>query len=154
MEQIMSTTRPRSLRLGALVADPATRRYGVLVGAILAAAGASIMLNVRQLQFEPLLLWVRIICPMLLAIGILGSMFGSRLSRILGWLGILVFVVSAIGMVLPGEDYMSGGPDGPPLAAPRMVPVLEIVLRFALCALVTLVLVGSYYRLGKRHRVA
>jgi hypothetical protein len=118
------------------------------VTAAFAAAVAAITLNVPQFQFDPLMLWVKVTCPILLFIGILGSLYGSRLLWILGWLGILLFIGCTIGMIIPGDDYMSGGMDGPPLTSPIMVSIQEIVLRLVLCILLVVALVTSYVRLG------
>lgn len=124
--------------------------YIVVYGAALAA---TIILNLTSFQYEPLYLWVRVTCPLLIFGGIYGSRFNTRFPRILGWLGIALFVAAGLQMILPGEDYMSGGPNGPPLAAPRLPSLTEIVLRFVVFATVATALSYGFWRLRKSTRV-
>ena len=120
------------------------------VVAAVAAVVAATTLYVPELLYDrQLVLWVKIICPLLFFIGLAGSLFGSRLLRILGWLGIPFYLVFAIGMILPGEEYIDGGPNGPPLSAPHLPSVQESALRFVLLMTLVVVLVASYKRIGR-----
>jgi len=105
------------------------------------------ILNIRSLQYEPIHLWVRIICPLLLILGIIGSLLDARLIRIMGWLGIGIFVVCGLQMILPGDDYMSGGPSGAPLNIPRLVSPYEIAIRATVFIAVVTGLVYGFRRL-------
>lgn len=126
-------------------------RSGV-IAAVVSAAVAIVSLNIPWLQFEPLLLWVRVLCPLLLLLGLWGSIYNSRIARLLGWLGILVFMGCAIGMVLPGDDYMSGDPDGPALDEPRLVSGRETLGRLLFCVSLIVALIWSYVRIGRARR--
>jgi hypothetical protein len=120
--------------------------YIVVYGAALVA---TFMLNLTSIQYEPLYLWVKVTCPLLIFFGIYGSKFDTRLPRILGWLGIALFVASGLQMILPGEDYISGGPHGPPLAAPRLASPTEIGVRSVVFIAVTTALSYSFWLLRK-----
>lgn len=124
-----------------------------IIAVCVAALAATLMLNLTSIQYEPLHLWIRVVCPLLIFAGIYGSRFKARLPRILGWLGIVLFVVVGLQMILPGEDYMSGGPDGPPLAAPRLPSLAETGVRFAVFVVVTTALSYGFWRLGKPKHV-
>ena len=107
------------------------------------------LLNVPAFQYEPLDMWVRIACPLLILCGTYGGMFVSRLLRPLGWSGIGLFLVCGLLMVLPGDDYMSGGPNGPPLQAPRLPSPTEIGIRFFIFLAVTAALISGFIKLGR-----
>jgi len=140
--------RQQPSRIGAMANRSDILCSSASVGAVLATMVVAVVLNVPGLQYEPLFLWVRIGCPLLLFIGFLGSLYGSRLLRLLGWFGILLFLGCAMAMIFPGEDYTSGGPDGPSLAAPHLVSAQETVLRLILFLVLIAVLISSYLRLG------
>jgi hypothetical protein len=126
-----------------------------LVAAATAAVAATTLFVPVLLYDRPLSLEIRIICPLLFFIGLAGSLFGSRLFRIFGWLGIPFYLLYAIAMILPGEEYMFGGPGGPPLSAPHLPSVLETSLRFVLLMTLIAVLIASYIKVGrllKRHK--
>lgn len=136
-----------------MVASPDQLRAPAFVGVLLSGTAASVVLNIPSLHFEPLLLWVRALCPALLAIGIWASLRGFKSLRTLGWFGVFLFIICAVGMVFPGEDYMSGGPDAPPFATPRMATAHEIVLRLILFMTLIATLVFCYFRIGRLRKV-
>jgi hypothetical protein len=113
------------------------------------ALAAAVTQNTPGLQFDPLHLWVKILNPLLIFIGLAGSLYNSRVLRILGWLGIALYLGCAVEMIFPGEDYVSGGPNGPPLMAPHLVSAENIALRFVLFMTLIIVLVCSYIKIGK-----
>jgi hypothetical protein len=127
----------------------ASFRSPSLIIVSVAALAATIMMNVTALQYEPLDLWVRLVCPLLLIGGIYGSTRGSRILRAVGWLGIVIFILCGIQMIIPGEDYMSGGPDGPPLAAPRLPTLAETGVRLVAFIAITVALTYGFWRLKK-----
>lgn len=112
-----------------------------------AALAATLMMNVTALQYEHLDLWVIIVCPLLIIGGIYGSTRGSRILRVAGWLGIVIFILCGMQMIIPGEDYMSGGPDGPLLAAPRLPTLAETGVRLLAFIAITVALTYGFWRL-------
>lgn len=124
-----------------------------LAGFAIAIFAVAISLNDAWLQYEPLDLWIRILCPLLLISGITGSLYRFRFLRLIGWLGILLYIPCAIGMILPGEDYIAGGPNGPPLVAPKLPSIQETAIRFILFLILILVLVITYKKIGSLHNV-
>lgn len=101
-----------------------------LVIVLAGAVGATIVMNATAFQYEPLPMWIRLGVPLLIFCGIYGNVRDSRIFRVLGWAGITLFILFGLLMIIPGEDYMSGGPDGPPLTAPRLPSYGETALRF------------------------
>lgn len=116
---------------------------------LVAALAAAVTQNIHGLQFDPLSLQVKILYPSLIFIGLVASLYHSRVFRVSGWLGIALYIWCAFQMIFPGEDYLAGGPDGPPLMAPRLVGTENIALRFVLFMALIVALVVSYIRIGK-----
>lgn len=123
-----------------------TRQFTYVIALVSGFAAAAI-LNVTSLQYEPIQLWVRVICPVLIFVGIIGSVREARFIRIFGWLGIGLFIVCGLQMILPGDDYMSGGPNGPPLEMPRLVSPYEIGIRLVAFLIVVAGLIYGFRRL-------
>jgi hypothetical protein len=74
---------------------------------------ASLFLNLPQLFFEPLYVWARVGVPSLLICGFVGSMLSSKVLRFAGWVGVFCFLVIAVAISVPGEDYVLGTPQNP-----------------------------------------
>lgn len=127
----------------------AASRSPSLIIVCVAAVAATLMMNVTALQYEPLDLWVRLVCPLLLLGGIYGSARRSRILRVVGWIGIVIFILCGIQMIIPGEDYISGGPDGPPIAAPRLPTLAETGVRLVAFIAITAALTYGFWRLKK-----
>jgi hypothetical protein len=116
--------------------------------ATVAATVVGLALNISALQFEPFALWVRIVCPLLIIVGIVGSWYSARTLWLAGWMGILLFLVCAFGMIVPGEDYISGGPAGLPLGQPNLPSANVTVTRLIFVLALTGFVIFSYARLG------
>ena len=111
---------------------------------------STLVIITHQIQFEPLHIWIRICIPILFTIGLIGGYLRNRYLRAFGWIGILVFIIVAIHVVMPGEDYIFGGPKGPPITAPRIVSGADILVRFAIWAALSSSLVWSFRRLSSQ----
>jgi hypothetical protein len=111
---------------------------------------AACLVNISSLFFEPLAYWVRILVPVLLTIGIAGTLRRSKLSRTAGWIGILLFALVMLTNVMPGEDYTLGGPGMPPHdVPPHLVSHQLVVCRYFAFLTVIASLGASYALLGK-----
>jgi hypothetical protein len=122
-------------------------RSPFLIIVCVSGLAATILMNVTAFQYERPDVWVRLVGPLLLLGGIYGSIRGSRLLRVAGWLGIVLFILCGMQMIIPGEDYMSGGPDGPPLAAPRLPNPAETGIRLVVFIAITVALTYGFWRL-------
>lgn len=119
-------------------------RRNLLLGCLLALmAIATCLLNVPSIFFEPRAYWVRILVPVLFAIGFAGTLRASALVRSVGWIGVLLFSLVMLAAVMPGEDYTLGGPGAsagtPPhlpsraLVVSRLLAFLSVVMGLAAC---------------------
>ena len=104
----------------------------------------TLILNTSSLFFTPLYLWPRIITPALLAVGFAGALRGWKWLRFVGWTGIGLFLLIAVGTAIPDEDYRLFGSETPgPIAG-------EYALgRFALLLQVGISLVANLKLLAK-----
>jgi hypothetical protein len=110
---------------------------------------ATCLLNVPSLFFEPLAYWVRILVPVLFAIGFVGTFRGSKLIRSAGWIGVLLFSLVMLTAVLPGEDYTLGGPGAPPGPPPHLPSHTLVVTRFLAFLAVVVGLMACYGLTGR-----
>src|SRR6185295_17958676 len=101
---------------------------------------ATIVLDAPWLQFQNLALWAQVLVPCLLIIGMIGSALGMRYIRPFGWIGIFLFIVLALNFVFAGEDYIFGGPSGPPLDAPRLPSGNDARLRLGIWLVLSILL--------------
>lgn len=107
---------------------------------------ASLFVNVDILQFQPLVLWVRIMIPLLLVFGYFGNKFQNPPLRIVGWLGIALFFMVASAAALPGEEYVLGHyTNGPP-----EVGTFTIIIRLLAALTITSFLLVSYWKRSKK----
>jgi hypothetical protein len=91
------------------------------------------LLSLPQLFFEPLGLPVRILVQALLVIGLLGSILRRKPLRIMGWVGICLFILYAVFGSLPSVDHPaldSNGDQRPELWMWR--PALSLAFSVAL----------------------
>ena len=120
---------------------------------IIAFAGltvlATIMLDAPWLQFQPLALWAQLVAPALLVAGLIGSARNIPPLRIAGWIGVFTVILFGLNFVIAGEDYVFGGPGGPPLSAPRSPSVTEVRLRLASWLILSVLLVWCFRKLGE-----
>lgn len=110
---------------------------------------ATFIVNASFFYYDPIHLWVRVTFPIIMIFGMYGTISGGRFFRWLGWLGIGVFILCGLEIVFPGEDYISGGPEGPALAEPRIPSLMETAIRLTVIAFVTIGLIYIYSILGK-----
>jgi hypothetical protein len=118
-----------------------------IVGIILTSLVA-LAINIPSIQFDPFYLWIRLGVPALLLVGFSGSLYGLKVARIVGWIGILVFVRCGVQLVLPGEGFISGGPDGPPLSQPHLASTQDILVRLAIVVSMVVGLVWAFWVAG------
>lgn len=110
--------------------------YSYLEGTVLAFA----LFNIHATQFQPLSLWARLVPTSLLLAGLAGCILDSRVLRASGWAGIVVVLLVASVISIPGEDYVLGlYTHGPP-----EVTTLEICVRLIAGFMITAILVLTY----------
>jgi hypothetical protein len=132
-----------------MIAAHTKGRRSLLIGFCLLIVSVSVILNVPSLFFEPVHLWFRVALPTVLCLGFVGSIWRVNFLRIVGWIGVAWFTLLVIGTTFPGDDYLSGGPEGPSLTAPRFVSERYIEWRFLLLMVLAVVLAILFQRLGK-----
>lgn len=110
--------------------------------------GAALYLNLDIVQFEPLALWARILPPILLVFGLIGSVFEIKLLRAIGWIGLAVFLLVSLMVSFPSEDYILGGPESNRANFPRDVSTMQISLRLATGVVITILLTWFYHGIG------
>ena len=93
----------RILRSGAMTVENSKQRLLLWSSSIILVAVA--LLSLPQLFFEPLGLPVRIMVQALLVIGLLGSILRRKPLRIMGWVGICLFILYAVFGSLPSVDH-------------------------------------------------
>jgi hypothetical protein len=102
---------------------------------------ATAVLNLPQLFFQSAALWVRILVPLVLLIGLLGGMLSSAWLQVGGWVGIALFLMTSLLMSFPGEDYVLGSALDPAphpdvngwLVLVRMIFVTALSILMAVC---------------------
>src|SRR5581483_6045680 len=99
--------------------QPPRRRVLQLGSLLLIVVFCSVLLNLPSLYFEPLAIWVLLGVPVALVAGFIGSVWNSKLLRVIGWAGIFVFSLAVLTGSVPGEDYTLGGPGSPPGPVPH-----------------------------------
>ena len=125
----------------------------MLLGLLLVLmALATCLLNVPSLFFEPLAYWVRILVPVLLAIGFAGTLRGASLVRSAGWVGVLLFSLVMLTAVMPGEDYTLGGLGSPPGIPPHIPSHALVVTRILAFLSVIVGLAACYGLVGRSFR--
>lgn len=118
--------------------------------AILVAFG-TLVLDLPQLQFQELKIWAKLMPPLLLVAGLIGSITNTRIIRAAGWLGILCFFVLATNFVLPGEDYILGIGSHPSAHAPNF-PGPSALWRLVVWLILSMSLVWCFWKLGARSK--
>jgi len=107
----------------------------------------TLFLNLDILHFQPLSLWSRLLPPLLLVLGLLGSAYEVRPLRFAGWVGIMIFLLISLLASFPSEDYLFGGPDSGHLGMPRTVGNANTLVRVIIGMVITLLLFQLYRRL-------
>lgn len=98
-----------------------SRRKPQLGCLLLIIVFSSVLLNLPTLYFEPLDTWVCVGVPMALLVGFIGSVWKTKVFRVVGWVGVFIFLLVTLTGVRPGEDYTLGGPGSPPGPAPHLI---------------------------------
>jgi hypothetical protein len=109
----------------------------------------AVILSLPILHFEQFYWWPKIVDPALILLGFLGSTQRSKIFRVVGWSGILLFAMHGCTLIMPGEDYMSGGSDGPGPMTPRLVGPGEIGARLAIIVALVSALVLCFRRVKR-----
>lgn len=86
-------------------------------------------LNINDLHYLPLAIWAKLLPSMLLMAGVVAVIFQINILRIVGWLGILLFLIVSLAVSFPSEDYVLGGPHAGPESGPRDVSTIGVFLR-------------------------
>lgn len=108
---------------------------------------ATIFLNLDIVQFQPLALWVKIIPPSLIAFGGLSVVLNIKSLRIVGWIGIGIFLAVSVMASFPSEDYLLGGPSDGHIGIPRIVSNANTLSRMTIGLVITALLFWRYRRL-------
>lgn len=82
------------------------KRRVVLVVFAVAIAVTTWMLQMSQLHFGELKPAVRYGIPILLALGMVGGIVRKRPVLSIGWVGVVLLVVTSLLTLMPGEDYV------------------------------------------------
>lgn len=117
---------------------------------IIALVSGTLFLNLDFLQLEPLALWARLMPPMLVVLGLVGSVYGIKPLRFAGWVGIVAFLLVFLLASFPSEDYLLGGRDTPRVGMPRTVSNTNTLVRVVVGLVITILLVQRYRRLQTR----
>jgi hypothetical protein len=131
--------------------DPVgTKPRPVLLGSLLVLmAAAAGVLNAPMLFFEPLAGWVRILVPLLLLAGYVGTLQRNQWLRVAGWVGIALFAFVTISGAKPGEDYTLGAPAGTTGAGPHVLDHATATTRLLCFLLLTVALIAFYWLSGR-----
>ena len=120
-------------------------KYLMIVVFAVAAIAATIILDLPQLQYEPLLLWLQVAVPILLVAGFIGMINKSPYLRFAGWIGIFLFIICGIGFFAPSEDYVLGG-GSVSLISPRIPQRSATEVRFFVWLIVSLSLIWCFWK--------
>lgn len=82
------------------------------VALLFLSVAATIMLNTKAVNIGNLVWWVRYLIPALLFAGVIGIIFGLRLTSYLGSTGIVLFLIAGIISSFPTEDDVLGWTNG------------------------------------------
>lgn len=118
-----------SLRRGVMPTNTKNKTPSQSIIFAACAICASIIVNTPILYFEPLYIWPRIAVPGCLTIGLLGKFRNARNLKVIGWIGIIIFLFCGFHMTIPGEDFVSGGETGPPTVEPFNISATELLIR-------------------------
>jgi hypothetical protein len=112
---------------------------------LIAVVVASFFLNISVIHFEPLAVWARLFPPLLLIIGLIGSVTRFSILRIGWWVGILMFFIVASATSFPSEDYVLGLYAAPG-AGPPEVSAFNVCIRLLIGLTITTSLILTYRR--------
>jgi len=110
----------------------------------------AVSLFYKGVLFDPIYSWIKYVVLLSLIIGIIGPEFGLRPLRYLGWIGLILYIRCALQIVFPSEEYISGGPDGPPLFKPRLPSGGEAMFRIVAVSTIIFVLFSIIKMKGKK----
>jgi hypothetical protein len=122
------------------------RRARLLGGFLLLVAVAACALNVPGFFWEPMTLWLRITIPGLLIAGLVGTLVGSRILRVVGWVGIALFTLLVLFIAFLTDDYIFRGT---PAGLPNVPSATAFAWRILLFLANSVLLITCFKRLAK-----
>lgn len=117
---------------------------------VIATALVAMTMAISAIHLEDIFLALRISVPIMILSGFVGAIYKYRILRLVGWVGIIVYVRCAIGMVIPGEDYSPRDFIDKPVDVVPIMSLGEFALRFVAMSVLVTVLIVTYRRVGKQ----
>jgi hypothetical protein len=69
---------------------------------------ATLAINITALHYVDIVLWPRFVVPGLLLTGLAGVMFRLGHLRVIGWIGIALYLLITMGLAFPSDEYIYG----------------------------------------------
>ena len=117
-----------------------------LGGYLLPVAAAICEMNIPGFFWEPFALWLRIAIPVLLSVGFVGTLGGSGVLRVVGWIGILAFTVLVTCLTFLSDDYIA---EGTPEGLPNVPHAGAFAWRILLFLASTILLIVCFKRMAR-----
>ena len=111
---------------------------------LLVLLAATLLLNLDSLHYTPLYLWPQVLPPVLMIVGVAGSIFGLRSLRLVGWAGIVLFSIIAFATSFPSEDARLLGN---PVPGFQEITIMTIAVRLVVALTMTISLTYCYRKL-------